>query len=137
MQVPSKSHMVRGPMVSLAERNLIRSKRLGQPAGQDVARAMGLVPLSKIELGVPDPRSAGWSGKAPLWFYILREAEIRQTGRLLGPVDGGLVAEVILGILNCDKNSYLHAKTPFHPAHRSHRPAPSPWATSRPSRRAG
>jgi hypothetical protein len=97
--------MVRDPMVSLAERNLIRGKRLGLPAGQDVARAMGLVPLSNVELGVPDPRSAGWSGKAPLWFYVLREAEIRQAGRRLRPVDGRLVAEVILGLLNCEKNS--------------------------------
>jgi hypothetical protein len=107
--------VVSDPMVSLAERNLIRGKRLGLPAGQDVARAMGLAPLSNVELGVPDPRNAGWSGKAPLWFYLLREAEIRQAGRRLGPVGGRLVAEVILGILHCDKGSYLHAKTPFRP----------------------
>jgi hypothetical protein len=107
--------VVSDPMVSLAERNLVRGKRLGLPAGQDVARAMGLVPLSNAELGVPDPRNAGWSGKAPLWLYILREAEIRQSGRRLGPVGGRLVAEVILGILGCDKNSYLYAKTPFRP----------------------
>ena len=107
--------VVRDPMVSLAERNLIRGKRLGLPAGQDVARAMGLAPLSNVELGVPDPRNAGWAGKAPLWFYILREAEIRQSGRRLGPVGSRLVTEVILGILDCDKNSYLYAKTPFRP----------------------
>jgi hypothetical protein len=76
---------------------------------------MGLPPLSNVELGVPDPRNAGWAGKAPLWFYILREAEIRQSGRRLGPVGGRLVAEVILGILDCDKTSYLYAKTPFRP----------------------
>ena len=29
-------------MVSLAERNLTRGKRLGLPAGQDVAAAMGI-----------------------------------------------------------------------------------------------
>jgi hypothetical protein len=33
----------------------------------------------------------------------------------LGPVGGRLVTEVILGILNCDKESYLNAKTPFRP----------------------
>lgn len=107
--------VVSDPMVSLAERNLIRGKRLGLPAGQDVARAMGLIPLSNVELGVPDPRNAGWAGKAPLWFYILREAEIRESGRRLGPVGGRIVTEVILGILNCDKESYLNAKTPFRP----------------------
>jgi hypothetical protein len=103
-------------MVSLAERNLIRGKRLGLPAGQDVARAMGLVPLTNVELGLPDPGNAGWAGKAPLWFYILREAEIREAGRRLGPVGGRIVTEVILGILNCDQDSYLNARTPFQPA---------------------
>jgi hypothetical protein len=108
--------VVRDPMVSLAERNLIRGKRLGLPAGQDVARAMGLVPLTNVELGLPDPGNAGWAGKAPLWFYILREAEIREAGRRLGPVGGRIVTEVILGILNCDQDSYLNARTPFQPA---------------------
>ncbi len=108
--------VVSDPMVSLAERNLVRGKRLGLPAGQDVARAMGVVPLSNDELGMPDPRHAGWAGKAPLWFYVLREAEIRQAGRRLGPVGGRIVTEVILGILNCDQNSFLRARTPFRPA---------------------
>jgi hypothetical protein len=108
--------VVSDPMVSLAERNLIRGKRLGLAAGQDVARTMGLIPLSNIELGMPDPGNPGWAGKAPLWFYILREAEIRNAGRRLGPVGGRLITEVILGILDCDKSSYLNAKTPFRPA---------------------
>jgi hypothetical protein len=77
---------------------------------------MGLIPLSNIELGMPDPGNPGWAGKAPLWFYILREAEIRNAGRRLGPVGGRLITEVILGILDCDKSSYLNAKTPFRPA---------------------
>ena len=107
--------VVSDPMVSLAERNLVRGKRLGLPAGQDVARAMGVTPLTNAELDLPDPRNTGWAGKAPLWYYVLREAEIRQSGRRLGPVGGRLVAEVILGILDCDRGSYLHARTPFKP----------------------
>jgi len=108
--------VVSDPMVSLAERNLIRGKRLGLPAGQDVARAMGIIALSNVELGLPAPGNAGWAGKAPLWFYILREAEIKESGRRLGPVGARLITDVILGILNCDKNSYLNARTPFQPA---------------------
>jgi len=95
---------------SLAERNLIRGKRLGLPSGQAVARAMGIPALSNGELGVPKPDDPGWGGEAPLWFYILREAELKKSGRQLGPVGGRIVAEVILGILDADKNSYLHAK---------------------------
>jgi hypothetical protein len=108
--------VVSDPMVSLAERNLIRGKRLGLPAGQDVARTMGVAPLSNLELGLPDPGNPGWGGRAPLWFYLLREAEIRQGGRRLGPAGGRLITEVILGILACDKNSYLNANKAWRPA---------------------
>ena len=80
-------------MVSLAQRNLIRGKRLGLPAGPDVAKMMKMKPLSNSELGLPDPGNPGWAGKAPLWFYILRESEIRQGGRRLGPLGAKLVAE--------------------------------------------
>jgi hypothetical protein len=107
--------VVTDPMVSLAKRNLIRGKRLGLPAGQDVAKAMKLTALTNAQLGLPDPANAGWSGKAPLWFYVLREAELVNGGRRLGPIGSRLVAEVIIGILNCDKSSYLFDKTPFKP----------------------
>jgi len=46
-------------MVSLAERNLTRGKRLGLPAGQDVAAAMGITPLTNAELTLPDAGDAG------------------------------------------------------------------------------
>ena len=58
-----------GAIVALAERNLLRGKRLGLPAGQDVATAMGITPLTNAQLGLTEP---GWRGKAPLWFYILK-----------------------------------------------------------------
>jgi hypothetical protein len=107
--------VVSDPMVSLAKRNLIRGKRLGLPAGQDVAKAMKITALTNTQLGLPDPNNSGWSGKAPLWFYVLREAELLQGGRRLGPIGSRLVAEVLIGILNCDKSSYLFDKTPFKP----------------------
>ena len=108
--------VVSDAVVSLAERNLIRGKRLGLPAGQDVATRMGLAPLNNIELGLPDPSNPGWAGKAPLWFYILREAELKNAGRQLGPVGGRIVAEVILGIIDADRDSYLHSRPAFTPA---------------------
>ncbi len=45
----------------------------------------------------------GWNGEAPLWFYILKEAELvgdgtaTGKGRTLGSVGGRIVAEVTLG----------------------------------------
>jgi hypothetical protein len=100
-----------GAITSLAERNLLRGKRLGLPAGQDVAVAMGLEPLTNQQLGLTDP---GWKGKAPLWFYVLKEAELLG-GHRLGPVGGTIVAEVILGLMACDTTSYFTANPGFDP----------------------
>ena len=100
------------PVVSLAERNLLRAKRVGLAAGQDVAQAMGISPISNADLGLTDP---GWNGKAPLWYYILAEAERTRNGRRLGEVGGRIVAEVILGILDSDHDSYLHGPQRFQP----------------------
>src|ERR687894_1853788 len=100
-----------GAITSLAERNLLRGKRLGLPAGQDVAVAMGLKPLTNQQLGLTDP---GWKGKAPLWFYVLKEAELLG-GHRRGPVGGTIVAEVILGLMACDPTSYFTADPGFDP----------------------
>jgi hypothetical protein len=100
---------------SLAERNLLRGKRLGLPAGQDVATRMGITPLTNEQLGLPDPANPGWQDKAPLWFYVLKEAELTHAGERLGPVGGRIVTEVILGILEADKNGYLKVNPGFRP----------------------
>jgi hypothetical protein len=96
----------------LAERNLLRGKRLGLPAGQDVAKAMGLPPLTNAALGLTDTR---WGGKAPLWFYVLKEAELQHGGSHLGAVGGRIVAETILAFLVLDKTSYFWASPTFTP----------------------
>jgi hypothetical protein len=100
-----------GAVLALAERNLLRGKRLGLPAGQDVAKAMRMPVLTNADLGLTE---TGWGGKAPLWFYILKEAELGG-GRRLGPVGGRIVAEVILGLLGADKSSYFNAHSRFSP----------------------
>ena len=100
------------PIVSLAERNLLRGKRLGVPPGQDVARLMGIQPIGNDELGLTE---AGWEGKAPLWYYILAESALRRGGRRLGEVGGRIVADVILGILDVDGDSYLHVRQGWQP----------------------
>ena len=58
----------------------------------------------------------GWDGEAPLWFYILKEAEIVGQGRKLGPVGGRIVAEVLVGLLQKDPNSYLYLNASWKPA---------------------
>jgi heme peroxidase len=98
---------------SLAERNLLRGKAFGLPSGQDVARRMNLTPLTDAQLGIVDV-SAEFTGKAPLWFYILKEAE-RGGGRRLGPVGARIVAEVLIGLLAGDPQSFLSQEPGFRP----------------------
>ena len=57
----------------------------------------------------------GWGDEAPLWFYILKEAEIVGRGRHLGPVGGRIVAEVLVGLLQRDINSYLYLQPLWKP----------------------
>ena len=108
--------VVSDDVVSLAERNLLRGSRMGLPSGQEVAKRMGITPLTNAQLGLPDPDNAGWKGQAPLWFYILKEAELSFAGERLGPVGGRIVAEVILGILDMDRTSYLSVNPLWRPS---------------------
>lgn len=101
-------------LVSLAQRNLLRGKRLGLPSGQRIARQMGVAALSNQQLGLGN--ESGWKREAPLWFYILKEAELQQGGVRLAAVGGRIVAEVFLGLLKLDDNSYLSNDPSFRPA---------------------
>jgi Animal haem peroxidase len=98
---------------SLAVRNLLRGRAFGLPSGQDVARRMSITPLTDAQLGIGNV-SAEFAGKAPLWFYILKEAE-RGGGRRLGPVGARIVAEVLIGLLAGDPQSFLRQEPGFRP----------------------
>lgn len=115
-----------GPEANLAFRNLRRGVMLELPSGQDVARAMArkitLNPMTAAEIGSgPDGAVAkqhGLDTDTPLWYYILKEAQVRGNGERLGPVGSRIVAEVFVGLLEGDKDSYLSqaAWTPTLPA---------------------
>jgi len=97
---------------SLAYRDLVRGEALDLPSGEAIARAMGIEPLSRDEVGL---NQMGWNSETPLWFYILREAEFRHGGEQLGEVGGRIVAEVLLGLIDGDPNSYRNAPTQWRP----------------------
>jgi hypothetical protein len=99
---------------SLAQRNLLRALTFELPSGQRVARAMNLSRLKREQLA--DLRPLGFDDDTPLWLYILREAEILADGKRLGPVGGRIVAEVLLGLLQGDDNSYLRQDPAWRPA---------------------
>ncbi len=97
---------------SLAVRDLERGQGVGLPSGEAVAARMSETPLTRDEVGAAD---AGWPGQTPLWYYILREADVRCGGRQLGPVGGRIVAEVLVGLLDLDPESVRHAPPDWQP----------------------
>jgi len=103
------------PPPSLAQRNLERGLRLGLPAGTTVARAMGIEPLEAAQLDVGHI-SDEIAMHPPLWYYVLKEAEVLAGARKLGPVGGRIVAEVLLGLLDNDPLSYLSVEPGWQPA---------------------
>jgi hypothetical protein len=105
-------------VISLPERNLLRGKRLGLPSYQDVALAMGLTPYTNAQLdptGTLGLANPAWGGKAPLWFGILKESELAENGRRLGPTGRRIIAEVIIGIIDADTASYFHSPQAWSP----------------------
>ena len=63
----------------------------------------GPSPLTREEAGLGP---FGWDDETPLWLYVLREADVHGGGERLGEVGGRLVAEVLLGLLDADPESY-------------------------------
>jgi Animal haem peroxidase len=88
---------------SLAGRDLKRGRSYGLPSGEAVAAAMGEAAVDGDPLGL---RAAGWSGETPLWLYFLAESAGLGDGERLGPCGGRIVAEVLIGILDADPDSY-------------------------------
>jgi hypothetical protein len=132
------------PPPSLPQRNLLRSFELGLPSGQDVAHAMRITPLKDEEILIGKavdeppggdgkklselPKLSAFLGNCPLWTYILAEAARTQTAipipvkekkkittPQLGQVGGRIVAEVFLGMLFGDSDSFLSARPNWIP----------------------
>jgi hypothetical protein len=96
------------PPTSLPQRNLLRQVTWQLPSGQSIARTMGVSILDKNDLRELKGYHLGLDESTPLWFYILKEAELMAGGLHLGPVGGRIVGEVIIGLLQLDSDSYLH-----------------------------
>ena len=123
---------------SLALRNLKRGVTFKLPSGQQVAEALRLPAIADEDLVIgkaiadgPNKTitqvARGFAGNAPLWTYILSEAQVtswQNAGPVadknaipirLGPVGGRLVAEVFASLLRGDHTSYLYAEPRFEP----------------------
>ncbi len=111
-QVPSD------PRQHLARRNLRHARRLNIPSAQDCivgiyARTQAAIePLGTGELlsgsTFDAVRAGGFVEETPLWFYLLKEAEIQAEGQHLGQLGSRLVAETLAGLVINDPTSYWH-----------------------------
>lgn len=97
---------------ALAFLNLLRGFRMGLPSGQAVARAMGAARVyTNDELDL----DARFGHEAPLWYYILKEADLEHDGEQLGTVGGRIVAEVFIGLAKGDPNSFFNVDPMWGP----------------------
>jgi hypothetical protein len=118
---------IRDIVKHLAVRNLLRGYRLGIPTGQAAADAFGVPALTRAQLrgeadaagGSIDVRArnqllgdalaaGGFLDATPLWFYVLREAELQEGGDRLGQVGSRIVCETIIGQLRADDDSFVN-----------------------------
>lgn len=140
-QLQSKPADPKGDPTNLAQRNLLRGFTMGLPNGQSVALALGVDPIDdkKLQVGkaVTDdlktnPLLTSFDGSfvenAPLWYYVLAEAQVEWAERAtanggkgneepvrLGTVGGRIVAETIIGLLWGDGHSYLRQAPNWKP----------------------
>ncbi len=107
-------------MRHLAKRNLRRGYLLSVPTGQAMAKQVGEKPLTRAQL-----LSAVGGGQrvaiddalrrdgdlllenTPLWFYVLKEAELLGNGNQLGPVGSRVIVETIAGVLRGSSDSVI------------------------------
>ena len=118
---------IRDIVKHLAVRNLLRGYRLAIPTGQAAAAAFGVPALTPAQLrgeadaaGQPIPAedrnqllgdalaAGGFLDATPLWFYVLREAELQEGGDRLGQVGSRIVCETIIGQLRADDDSFVN-----------------------------
>jgi hypothetical protein len=120
---PSLAPDIKAILKRLARRNLLRGYHLSIPTGQSVAAAMGVTPLSENELrlGNSGPLNQvlednGFLQQTPLWYYVLKEAEVRANGNSLGELGSRIVCETIIGQLLNDLESYLKQQGGWDPS---------------------
>jgi hypothetical protein len=122
----------------LALRNLERGRVFGLPSGQDVALALGVEPIPNERLLIGEAAveahqkslaeiGTGFPGGAPLWTYILAEAQLASWDKAdlsiprndvhikLGPVGSRIIADVFAALLIGDGTSFLYADPRFEP----------------------
>jgi hypothetical protein len=121
--VVSQSRNLVSPKNILPVRTLWRGARMGLPSGQEVAKALDIKkPLTEDEIkknARPEIEEMlikySFHQDTPLWYYVLKEAEMRGNGVRLGSVGSRIVADVVIEALAADPNSYVSLDSKWKP----------------------
>ena len=97
------------PPTALPQRNLLRHLTWSIPSGQAIARELRIRPLVPAQLAELTRFGAGFEQSTPLWYYILKEAELAGGSQLTG-VGARIVGELFLSLLMLDEDSYLNQR---------------------------
>ena len=111
---------------NLPVRTLLRGARAGLPSGQEVADALlargrikpgDRLTTSQLTEDTCDQsgsvlREIGLEQNTPLFYYLLKEAELTAGGLALGPIGSHIVSDVIQGALEADPESYISSVGP-------------------------
>jgi Animal haem peroxidase len=103
------------PPTSLPQRTFLRHLTWKLPSGQRIAQTMRATPLAKQDLSELSGYGLDLDRSTPLFYYVLKEAELVEDGLRLGPVGGRIVAEVLIGLMQSDPGSYLFAQPGWQP----------------------
>lgn len=100
---------------SFPQRTLLRHLSWSLPSGQAIARAMRVPVVSGRDLDELAHYQLGFEARTPLFYYVLKEAQLMEGGLRLGPVGGRIVGEVMLGLLQLNRASYLATQPGWRP----------------------
>lgn len=103
----------------LAHRNLITGARLEIANAQQTidrlkSHGFAIDILAPEEIAIEDIPEEVISN-TPLWYYTLREAEVREDGLMLGDLGSLIVGETIIGLLEMSSKSFIHPSNRRHP----------------------
>ena len=123
---PTLHHLPNVPAPNdLAVRNLLRGWSWRLPSGQTLAARLGVPALTPAQIladsggqlckEAPFVEPFNFHNDTPLWYYILKESEALHQGETLGPVGSTLLAEVFVGLLRADADSYVSVNPAWIP----------------------
>ena len=116
LMLPNEGGAPEDLMKHLARRNLRRGWLLNLPSAQSLIGELAAAGFPVTRVLTRDELLSGATGAAladggfdeatPLWYYVLKEAEIVHGGERLGPLGSRIVAETLAGLVIADPDSY-------------------------------